>query len=223
MPVIERRPLESILNHFVYCDNSLYDFIYKLYPHMHILSSPSGSNFICFVSSLSPQSAALITARHSNFICLSTTYADVQLTVLDVAGLSLDFASRYRGFRRRKVEVPVGKEFDVISGLLDVPGYLDGVEDVFPTVFSHVGTTNFAQSFLEYANRNDYAIRSVATFMNNVYQTATTGVGSTFYQKTAVRLRSRIVTLPQLLNSQYGDYPDDLMSFIYFHNTLFKL
>lgn len=221
---VERKSIEELYGHFVYCDSALYDFLYKIYPHLSVLSKPQGSNFISFTPSLSPQLASLISARHKNFICLSTSYADLQLTVADVAALALDFACRYRGCRRRKVELVKGKEFKVISALLDYGLVLDLEDDSFPEVFNKVGTSHFAEEFLKYAKTNIYASRSVATFINNVYQTATTGVGSTFYQKASARLRSKIVFLPQLLDSHLGNYDDsDLMSFVYFHNNLFKV
>ena len=222
--MVERRSLADLYGHFVYCDASLYDFLYKLYPHLSVLGKPQGTGFISFVPSLSPQLASLISARHSNFICLSTSYADLQLTVANVVALALDFAIRYRGCRKRKVELVNGKEFKVISSLLDF-GSVEGVdEDSFPEVFQKVGTSHFADAFLSYANTNTYAARSVATFINNVYQTTTTGVGSNFYQKASARLRSKIVFLPQVLESYLGDYSDDdLLSFVYFHNALFKV
>jgi hypothetical protein len=172
---------------------------------------------------MSPQTASLLTARHSNFICLSTSYADTQLTVLDVAALALDFASRYRGCRKRKVELTKGHEFQIITALLDTPGFTDIEEDTFPEVFQQVGTANFSRVFLEYSNTHPYALRSVATFMNTVLNTVQTGVGSNFYQRAAARLRSKIVFLPQMLSSGLGDYPLDDMSFIHFHNQLFKI
>ncbi len=220
---VERKSLSDLIGHFVYCDASLYDFLYKLYPSLSILTKPQGSNFISFVPSLSPQLASLISARHSNFICLSTSYADLQITVSDVAALALDFAIRFRGCRKRKVSLPSGKEFKVISSLIDF-GTVQEDEESFPAVFDKVGTTHFAQEFLAYANTNTYATRSVATFIGNVYQTATTGVGSNFLQRASARLRSKIVFLPGILDSHLGDYADnDLLAFVFFHNSLFKV
>jgi hypothetical protein len=140
-----------------------------------------------------------------------------------VAALALDFAIRYRGCRKRKVELQKGAEFDIISSLIDSGSVLE-VDDSFPEVFQKVGTSHFAQEFLTYASTNSHAIRSTATFINNVYQTTMTGVGSNFHQRASARLRSKIAFLPGLLESQLGDYGDkDLLSFVYFHNSLFRV
>lgn len=220
---VERKSLDDLVNHFVYCENSLYDFLYKLYPDYAIIYKPYGSKFISYVPSLTPQLASLISIKHSNFICLSTTYADVQITLLDVAGLALDFANKYRGCRKRKISLVRGKEFETINTLIDNPSSLSDEEEVFPEVFQKVGTSSFAQAFLEYAEANPHAVRSVATFIMNVNDTIHSGVGSHFYQRAAARLRSKLNTLPYVLASGLGDYQTDPMSFIYFHNTLFKV
>lgn len=220
---VEKKSLDDLIGHFVYCESSLYDFIYKLYPDYAVLYKPYGSKFISTVPSLTPQLASLISLRHSNFICLSTTYADVQITLLDVAGLALDFASKYRGCRKRKITLVKGKEFDIINTLIDCPSALTEEEEVFPEVFQKVGTSAFAQAFLEYSDTNPFAVRSVATFIMNVNDTIQNGVGSNFYQRAAVRLRSKLNNLPAVLASGLGDYSTDPMSFIYFHNSLFKV
>jgi hypothetical protein len=221
--VIERKSLDDLINHFVFCDVSLYDFIYKLYPDYAILFKPYGSKFISYVPSLTPQLALLISTRHSDFICLSSTYADVQVDVSGVAGLALDFACRHRGYRKRKVVLVKGREFEIINTLIDNPFYLVEGDEDFPDVFQKVGTSAFAQAFLEYSETTPYAVRSVATFIMNVSETIRTGVGSYFYQKAAVRLRSKLNNLQTVLASGIGDYPTDPVSFIYFHNTLFRV
>ena len=220
---VEKKSLNDLINHFVYCDSVLYDFIYKMYPDYAVLYKPYGSKFISYVPSLTPQLASLMLARHSNFICLSTTYADVQVTVADVAGLALDFANRFRGSKKRKVNLVKGKEFEIINTLLDCPGYLEEEDEQFPEVFQTVGTVHFSQAFLNYEQTNVHAVRSVATFIMNVFNTINTGVGSNFYQRAAVRLRSKLNLLPHALASGLGDYPTDAVSFVYFHNVLFKI